>query len=514
MKLVDRIEMQQIDKATIDDFNIPSLILMENAGRSVAQWIDRRYETNTKIAVFSGSGNNGGDGFVIARHLNTLGYRPYIYILADKKTLKGDPLINFKSCVSLGIPCDFISSIDDYMGSLSGIKHSKIIVDAIFGTGLKGAVKGYKKQVIEELNTLGIIKLAVDVPSGLVCGEEEQGPDILKADATLAIGLIKKSMIDYPGASFCGDIEVIDIGFPDKLTKSPSLKTELIDRDWFLSKITKRKPDVHKGSMGRLAVIGGSRNLQGAPVLSALGGLYGGCGLTEVILPRSLDLTPSQFNPDLLSRSIMDDGEGSFNKLSINECLEALKPADALVIGPGIGRKEETADFIFSVLENINIPVVIDADAIFHLSDKQDILKRIKTDVIITPHFGEFCRLMGNNDKMKVKKNKQSYAGDFVKDTGNILVLKDAVTSVYIPDGRIYLINSGHPAMAKGGTGDVLSGFIGALLARGVSASTAGPLAAYIHGLAGSCISEESGSDGLTAAELAVKIPKIIEDLR
>lgn len=515
MKLPTAEQMRKLDETAINRFGIPSIVLMENAGRGSIETLLRNIgdPVGQIVTIFVGPGNNGGDGLVIARHLHQKGARPQVILLADPQKLSGDPAVNLAIVNKLPVPVYPVASGDDLDELEEVISASWAVVDSIFGTGLKREVSGHYAEAINLINQLGCPVMAVDVPSGLDSDSGQPLGFCVQADCTATFGLAKPGLIPHqPGSRFVGVLEIIDIGIPPQAVEESAIQTEWLTRQVVAEWLVPRHTSAHKGSFGHLLVVAGSTGKSGAAALCATGALRSGAGLVTVAAPRKLNrvletlLIEAMTLPLPKSKHHLCDED--WETISTN-----LDGKTALAIGPGTGTDPETAKLVKKIYLEAKAPMVVDADGLNCLADDIAILKKAAAPRILTPHPGEMARLT----KMKtvdIQANRLKVASDFAKKHGIVLVLKGAGTVIAGPDGRIAINSTGNPGMASGGTGDVLAGLIGGLLAQGLAPWQAACLSVYAHGLAGDLLAEENGVEmGYLASELAQELPMAFEEI-
>jgi NAD(P)H-hydrate epimerase len=503
MKLATRDIVREIDRTSIEEFGIPGLILMENAGRAVAKVVLKEFSEVGKIAIFAGGGNNGGDGFVVARHLLGDGLDVITYVLSDPKKYKGDALTNFHALRKIG------GRMLEMKGSLSAYKEADLIIDALFGTGLDREVDGFYREVIEFMNSQPTPRLAVDLPSGL---DSDTGFPLgvaVKADVTVTFAIPKLGLAIYPGIEYAGKVYLADITTPNFLEKEIPL--ELITYDTVRKILKPRHPDTHKGTFGHLFILAGSTGKTGAAALAALGSLRAGTGLVTVGVPKSLNPIMEQKLTEAMTEPLPETERGVLGKASLDSALKIMTYGKtALAIGPGISTSKETADFLYEIIRKSTLPVVLDADALTLIAQNLDLLKETRVPIILTPHPGEMARLIGKASD-EVQKARVGVARDFSTMYNSYTVLKGARTVISTPDGRVFINPTGNPGMASGGMGDVLSGVIGGFLAQGYSPADSCVLGVFAHGLAGDLAAEKKGEAGIIAGDLADLIPEALK---
>lgn len=506
MKIATREQVREIDRRAIEDYKIPGLVLMENAGRSVAELISNRYPRAGKIAMFCGIGNNGGDGFVITRHLITKGIKVTTFVCGDDKKYKGDALTNYISLQN--IDAESINLSDELPGKFD----FDLTVDCLFGTGLDREVKGFYKDIIEFINSSDIPAISVDIPSGLDANTARPLGCSIKADCTVTFALPKIGNVIYPGAKYCGDLYLSGITTPQVLEND--INIEMLDAREVKTLFKKRSQDTHKGTYGHLFILAGSPGKTGACVLSATGAQRIGTGLITAGVAESLNTVVEEKLTEAMSEPLPQTKDGLLGNASLKKALGILNDKKtALAIGPGISTSKQTEKFLFDVLKNCSVTTVIDADAITLIAKKPEFLKKLKAPAVLTPHPGEMARLIGKNSK-QVQNDRIATTRDFATKYGVYLVLKGARTLIGTPEGKIYINPTGNPGMAAGGMGDVLTGIIGGLLAQGYNAENSCKIGVFIHGLAGDMAAEHIADSGFLAGELADYIPAAMNDIK
>jgi ADP-dependent NAD(P)H-hydrate dehydratase / NAD(P)H-hydrate epimerase len=509
-RLVTAEQMREMDRLATEEFGVPSLLLMENAGRAVAaKACEMLGDVEMKIVlVICGPGNNGGDGFVAARHLRQAGALPIIAYFGDRDKAKGDALANIE--IAEKSRMDVFANPDPKAKWDWLPREVDLVIDALLGTGTKGTIREPYVSVIARVNGMRtadhVPLLSVDVPSGVDSDTGQTlGPAII-ADATVTFAMPKIGLLTYPGASLIGELTVADIGIPEKVTRicCDSEGTYLVR--WFdaMPFATPRPMDAHKGSYGHVAIVAGSVGMTGAATLAAEGALRIGAGLVTCLVPESLNDIMEVKLTEAMTIPVPEGKARAFGMASLNRVLEIISARDAAVIGPGFGRDEDTIMFTLKLIRKLNKCAIIDADALYAVSRDLSVLKKCKAPLVITPHPGEMATLLGTTTE-EVQSNRLEVARSFAKEHGVTVVLKGAGTVVAGPDGRAFINTTGNPGMATGGTGDVLSGMIGGLLARGRSANHSHAIraAVHLHGRAGELAAENRGEASMIAGDLA-----------
>ena len=516
MFLVTANQMQEMDKKAIESFGIPGLVLMENAGRGAFDYLLRKFKDikTKKIAVLAGRGNNGGDGFVIARYLMEKGIHVTIFLLSSKDKVTGDAKINMTLAQKLcdrSSTCSIIEipDADTFKNQKAPILLHDLFIDAILGTGLNSNVKGFFKDAIELINASQRPVFSVDIPSGLHSDTGQPLGIAVKADATATFAFAKAGHILYPGNRYTGDLEVIDIGIPKFIAREKRIKLFLIEKKDIAACFSPRKFQSHKGSYGHLLVIGGSTGKTGAAALCANAAMRCGTGLVTLGIAKSLNqsIEPQVIEP--MTHPLPESDKGFLSDNCFEEILSLLKDKQALALGPGIGTHEATKKLVHNLIEKSEVPMVIDADAINCIAQNTDILKMKKAPAILTPHPGEMARLC-NMSIRDIQEDRISIASKFAKDHDVILILKGAQTIISLNDGRSFICPTGNPGMASGGMGDVLTGLIAGFCAQGFSPENASLAGVFIHGMCADRLAGEMGAFGFVASDIIQIIPKTI----
>lgn len=508
MYLVTAGEMQEMDRMTIESFGIPGRVLMENAGRGATQMLLDLFPDirKKKVGVMAGRGNNGGDGFVIARYLFGCGVDVTVYLLARKNQIKGDAEANLSLISRLGVRVEEIPSQSDFDNHRADIVHREIWIDAILGTGLKSDVKGYFKDVIRFINELNRAVFSVDIPSGLDSDTGHPHGVCINATATSTFAFAKSGHILHPGSHYTGRLGIVDIGIPQYIVEKKAPFQNLITPETLYSGFRPRQPDAHKGTAGHLLVIAGSPGKTGAAAMAAASAMKTGAGLVTLGVPASLNPVLEAQLLEVMTEPLAETKDNTIAKASFESIRRLLQAKACLVVGPGLGLSDETGDLIRQVMSYAGIPVVVDADGINHLVGKTELLKTIQAPVILTPHPGEMARLTGHATR-DIQKDRSGIARTFAITFGVHLVLKGAKTVIAHPDGSVFINPTGNPAMASGGMGDVLTGIIGGLVTQGYSPEYASRAGVFMHGAAADSLIRNTGPVGILASDVMNAIP-------
>ncbi len=505
-------KMREYDDYAITKWGIPSAVLMENAGRSTYRLLKEEYlKGRRRVAIFCGHGNNGGDGFVVARYALRDGFETEVFLLADPSSLKGDALLNMDLYCSLG---GRILPIEGDPGRAAvGLKKCDLIVDAIFGTGLAKEVRGAQRAVIEGMNASGKPIIAIDIPSGL---DGERGIPLgvaVKATHTYTYGSPKVGQLLHPGVTYRGKLTVIDIGLPSSAHEESPAGANLVDGAMLRGFYRGRPPEAHKGMFGHLVVIAGSIGKTGAAVMASTAALKIGAGLVTLVCPASLNPIVAGKLVEAMTYPVDDGDRGFLTEASYEGILEFASHKDVVVLGPGLGRSEETMALVRKLYVELDLPFVIDADGINAFVGHLDLLKEKGGKTLLTPHPGEFGRLVAMGVK-EVNADRLNAGRAFALEHKASLVLKGAPTITFSEGGEAFFNPTGNPALSKGGTGDVLTGFIGGLASQGYEMQDAALLAVYLHGYIADTWALEHTEMDLMAQDLISGLGDALRDVR
>jgi len=502
LRLATPSQMKEIDRRTIDDLGISSLVLMENAGLALVDEIERRTpDERLRITVICGPGNNGGDGMVAARHLADRGHEVVVFLAAPRSAFGGDAKVQLRPLTRLEMEIMVLSSQSSYERAFRRAAHSDVAVDSLFGTGLTRVVEGQWAQCVRILNSCPGLVISADVPSGLDARTGHPLGECVTADVTVTFGLPKTGLVLFPGAQFAGEVVVADIGIPRAVIDTMQLPGQLLGPDLVEHVYEDRWPDTHKGTYGHLLLCCGSAGKLGSGILASRGALRAGAGLVTLAVPVSALHMVDTATPEVMTAALPETAEGSFSRLGANGLKKLVKERDALAIGPGISTHPEVGELVREVLKWEGFPIVLDADALNVLEGDLNLLRSRGSEAVITPHPGEMSRLIGCG-KEEVQADRIGAALECAGKSGCVVVLKGAGTVVAHPDGVYYINTTGNPGMASGGTGDVLTGMIGALLARKCSPFKSAAAAVYLHGAAADAAAEKITEHALTATDI------------
>ena len=504
MRVLSTAQMRAADRRTIDEIGIPSAVLMENAGRQVVAAMERHLAPlgEQRVAVVCGKGNNGGDGFVVARVLEAGGVTTRVYLLVSASKIEGDARVNLSVLDVVGVPVVEVAEPDAWAAQLPDITACDVVVDALFGTGLARPLEGFWRTVVADLNASGVPIVSVDLPSGLSADTARLIGETIDATLTVTLGAPKLPLLMPPAATQAGDVVVADIGIPDVVVETlDGPRLEIITRERVRDLVVPRPDDIHKGDCGRVLIVAGSTGKTGAAQLAALGALRSGAGLVTVATPRTCQSVVSTLMPEYMTLGLDDTADGMVSADAVETILA--ERCDVLAVGPGLGQSAGARALVRALVDQTKMPLVLDADGLNAFADDAaGLVGRDGRDLVITPHPGEMARLMGTTID-HVQTHRVEVARELATTRALYVVLKGARTVVATPEGAVSINVTGNPGMATGGTGDVLAGVVAAWLAQLLDAEAACVLGVFLHGLAGDLAAAEQGEVALIASDVA-----------
>ena len=516
MKVVTAAEMRQIDQETIEGVGIPGIVLMETAGSAIVRAIERYYPTCQRIGVLVGKGNNGGDGLVIARQLAHAGREVHLFLVSPADNFTGAAEVNLQIAKNLRLHMEEIASGDDFFGERGA--SCGLLVDAIFGTGLRGTVREPIASVIHAMNSVAVPILSVDLPTGLDADTGNPLGACVQADRTVTIGLPKRGLLVHPGAEFAGKLEVVDIGFPEQVVAAQAIKVNWTTSAQASEWVPPRLSASHKGTYGRVLVVAGSTGMTGAAAFASEAALRAGAGLVSLAIPKRLNPILEGLLPEVMTLPMPETEAGSLSVSATSAILEfAEKTASVLAIGPGLSQHPDTVTLVHQLVrenreQGLSLRMVVDADGLNGIAQTPEIISLLDKDAVLTPHPGEMARLT-KTPVPALEADRIRTAQQFASEHGVTLVFKSAPTVTSDAAGNVWINSTGNPGMATGGMGDVLTGVIAGLLAQGLSGAKAAALGVYIHGAAGDSASEALGQHGLIASDVLKAVPQAISSL-
>lgn len=514
MRAVTAEEMAEMDRTAIEVVGIPGVVLMENAGRGATEVMWRYFPDlgGKRVAVLAGGGNNGGDGFVIARHLWQQRVAVTVCLLKKRKSYRGDARLNLEIVEKLGVQVEEYTDDKSLPRLKSKLAKADLLVDAILGTGLNAPVRGLYRVIIKLVNQLERPVFAVDLPSGLSATSGVPLGACIQATVTATFGLPKVGQLVTPGCGYVGHLEVVDIGLPRTVTEAPEPPRLWLEASDLAALLRSRSLDSHKGSFGHVLVVGGSVGKTGAGAMAGLGAARAGAGLVTLAVPSSLHGLMEVKLTEVMTEPLAETAEQTVSTAALPRLHALLKGKQALALGPGLSVAEETVEVVVDLVEHCPCPIVLDADGINALVDRLDSLKRARAPVILTPHPGEMGRLVKRSAE-EVQNERLSLVQSFSEQYGVTLVLKGGRTLIGGPKGKLAINSSGNPGLASGGTGDVLTGLIAGFLAQGLSPFDAACAGVYCHGKAADRLARRYGDRGMLATDLLLEIPVVLKSL-
>jgi NAD(P)H-hydrate epimerase len=507
MRVLDTRQMREADRRTIEDVGIASLVLMENAGRQVVAVMESSFDdlTSQRVAVLCGRGNNGGDGFVVARVLLERGLDVGVYLLGQSADVKGEARINLDVLRRLGADVVEIADAGAWELHAGDVRSADLIVDALFGTGLTGPLSGLAETVVADVNASDRPVVSVDLPSGLSADTADVPGPAVDATLTVALAAPKIPLVLPPAEALSGRVVIADIGIPSAIIEEiEGPWVELLTREMVRELIEPRSPESHKGDYGHVLIIAGSPGHTGAAHLAARGALRSGAGLVTVATPRGVAPIVASLGAEYMTLPLPESTAGELSAEALDMLLGF--DADVMVIGPGLGRSPSTTALVHALVERAGVPLVLDADALNAFAAAPSRLEgRDGAAIVITPHPGEMARLTGLSTD-EVQALRLDVARNFAAAHRVHVVLKGHRTVLASPDGKIAINLTGNPGMATGGTGDVLAGMIGAWLGQLLDPDAAIRIATYLHGVAGDQAAADEGEAALVAGDVADRL--------
>jgi ADP-dependent NAD(P)H-hydrate dehydratase / NAD(P)H-hydrate epimerase len=523
MKILTAQQMNEVDRRTSEEFGVPSILLMENAGMNLFMALADRFDDllERRIAVFCGKGNNGGDGLVLARQLAQRGNRPDVFLLGRGDEVRGDARVNLDIYRQAGWPLSELPSEQEWADVSGRLPGYDILVDAILGTGISKPLEGFYLRVVRDINSAGRFVLAVDIPSGMVSDALPGGRETILADLTVTFTAPKTAQVLNEDQEAIGELQVVPIGTPAACLERAEYRVNLMIEEEMRRALLPRPANSHKGFFGHLAVLAGSRGKSGAAALAATAALRSGAGLVTACIPDVVQPVVAQHRPEVMTEGLASTAAGSFAFSALGRLLELLEGKDAACLGPGLTTDPETVRLVRQLVLNSPVPLVLDADA---LNAFQDAIEELRNGqghpLVLTPHPGEFSRLC-REPMSAIRKHKLEISQKFAQEHGLWLVLKDFRTLVADPSGQVFACPLGNPGMATAGTGDVLTGVLGALLAGYCAQERRSPqeitravcLGVYLHALAGDLAASATGGTALISGDITAYLGAAFDEI-
>jgi hydroxyethylthiazole kinase-like uncharacterized protein yjeF len=528
MKILTAEQMRRIDRLTDERAGVSTATLMANAGRQLADFLLKEFGLEAsadpaavRLSVLCGKGNNGGDALVAARHLLERGFRPRVLLFASPDELTGDARGSYDAFLRAAGAVESIQSAAEWKKQRDAVLDCDVLLDGLLGTGITGPARGTIAEVIPAVNARrGRYRvLAVDIPSGLPSDSGEPVGDSILADATVTLTAPKRAQVFPPNCTRVGTLAVAPIGTPDELFgDDPELFLNLITARQLARLEFNREPTAHKGSYGHVLLVSGSRGKTGAAALGGKAALRMGAGLSTVATPASVLPIVASLVPEIMTEPLAETDAGTISSraLDYGRFANIVEDKAVLVMGPGLTTHPETSQFVRAVVEQFDLPLLLDADALNALVGQVDVLRKRKArSLVLTPHPGEMARLLGTSSA-EVQRQRVEVAQKFARDFGLFVILKGHRTLVAAPDGQVYVNPTGNPGMATGGSGDVLTGLVAGAMAQWPQddLSTVLSLAVYLHGLAGDLAAREKGQQAMIASDILEALPRAWSLLR
>ncbi|MCU7495838.1 MAG: NAD(P)H-hydrate dehydratase [Ignavibacteria bacterium] len=510
-------QVRDADDYAINQLQIPGLLLMENASLSIYSIIREHYPSlnkNDLIGIVCGKGNNGGDGFALARHFINSGFRVGVIYLSGSEELKGDALSNFEILSNVIHFSDETSFMRQYKSvrDLKRIEHSQLVVDALLGTGASGSLKAPYAEIVRELNKFNTIRVALDIPTGLDA-DKGSGEEPFEADLTVTLAELKKGLFVNKGAAVSGEVKKGYIGLSAEFFDNFQVDTYVIEPEDAFYNLPQKAKDIYKYSAGKVLVIAGSKNLPGASFMTASSVLHSGAGASILCFPESARGLIQGKLDEVIVLPYKDEEKGILGKENLEELKERFGWMDVLAIGPGLGRDARTVEAVLEIIRiNKNKKIVLDADALFALGEGRYKSLNLR-NCVLTPHQAEFANLLGIK-LSELQEDVLSYGREFSRETGALLVLKGSPTVIFNAEGEALINSTGNPGMAKFGTGDVLTGIIAGFMAQSNEAEGAVVSAVYLHSLSADLLLKEKTEYGLMATEIMNNLSEAIKFVR
>jgi hydroxyethylthiazole kinase-like uncharacterized protein yjeF len=523
MRILSAEAMQAVDHAAIKELGIPGPVLMENAAIGVVDAIGESFPEAESVAIFCGPGNNGGDGLAVARHLAVRGYDVYVFLAFSGKKPSADAAAQLAICSKMELPIFELGEDDDDLAdAVDAAREADLIVDALFGTGLARPLSGSIAALIQDLNDLPVPRVAIDIPSGLHGSRSAIFGPHIEADLTVTFAAFKIAHIFPPASDAMGDLVVANLGIPPSLVELAEGGLHLLDADDLAPLVPERAAGSHKGDFGHALLVAGSPGKSGAAILAARAAVRAGAGLVTAAVPEPLLATVDLGSVESMTLALPAGLAGQLAAAAVDRVLEAAAGKSVVALGPGLGQEEETAEAIRRLVREVELPLVLDADGLNAFAGRAaEIAGRAREgrETVLTPHPGEMGRLLGISTA-EVQADRIAAVRRAAAETGAVVVLKGHLTLVAIPgepgekgEAEVHVNPTGNPAMATGGTGDVLTGLLAGLLAQGLTAGDAARLGVYLHGLAGDLVAARLGGPGsqnprgLAAGDLVEALP-------
>ncbi|MEZ5420158.1 MAG: NAD(P)H-hydrate dehydratase [Vicinamibacterales bacterium] len=513
LRVLNARQMREADRRTIDEIGIPSIVLMENAGRQVVAALEALVDdlASRRVAVLCGTGNNGGDGFVVARSLLQRGLAPAVFLVGTAAEVRGDARTNLDVLGQLGVALVEVADAGAWELHGSHVTGADVVVDALMGTGLSRALAGLHETIVADLNASDAMVVAVDLPTGLSADTAEFIGPAVHADVTVTLGAPKVPLVLPPAEHVVGDVVIADIAIPGFVVdEADGPRLFLLTREYVRTLVAPRSPDAHKGDFGRVLVVAGSRGMTGAAVLAARSALRAGAGLVTLATPASVQPIVAAMGAEFMTLPLADE-DGRVSVEAVEQVLAM--DVDVVAVGPGLGGGPAVTAFVRALLDRCETPLVVDADALNACAGDPGVLAgRDGRPLVITPHPGEMARLVGAA-AADVQADRVGVAREFAARHQVTVVLKGYRTLIALPDGDVFVNPTGTPGMATAGSGDVLTGMLAGTLAQLLDPPAAAQLATYLHGAAGELAEADEGEVAMVAGDIVRHIGDAVQEL-
>ncbi len=508
MDVLTGAQIRELDRLAAKE-GLATEVLMENAGQAAADVILHRLAVS-RVAVVAGKGGNGGDALVAARRLHEAGIKVRAFTLSPFKDLS--QVSREKAELLAAVAPDALKALP---GELTKLKEALLwadcAVDGLVGIGVDRPLKGRYAQAVQAINQASVRRVAIDLPSGLPSDKGNLLGSAVRADLTICMAAYKPAHLLYPARSLCGQIEVVGVGYPRRLTETVTPLARVVDKDWVRDKLPPRPPAGHKGTFGRVLVIAGSIGMSGAAILCCQGALRTGAGRVTLAAPKALNPILETTLTEAITLPLPDE-EGRLSESAFKTVSPALERADVLAVGPGLSRHKAVGQVVVELLKRVKVPVVLDADGLFPLKSQLKLLKEVAGRAVLTPHPGELSRLI-DRPASEIDEERIEVARSFAHEHGVVLVLKGRPTAIGTPEGQVYLNPTGNTGLATGGSGDVLTGLITGLIAGGASPADAAILGAFLHGYTADYLVHDIAERSIIPSDLINALPFVIAEV-
>ncbi len=512
MKVLDSQQMRGVDRAATELLGVSSVVLMENAAIGVADAIGERFANARRVAIFCGPGNNGGDGLAVARHLSVRGYDCCVFTVGPPPRPQSDAALQLETVRRMELSLRHVEGGAAVAAAVAAARESDLVVDALFGTGLARPLGEPFAALVEALSALPVARLAVDLPSGLDAGRAEiPGPHFV-ADLTVTFAAPKVALVLGPASEAAGEVVITDLGVPADLVEASEARLHLLTAEELAPYLPPRPRAGHKGDFGHLLIVAGSAGKAGAAILAARAAVRSGAGLVTAAVPQEILETVDLGSIESMTLPLPTAGPSGLGAGTAAAVAAACAGKDAVAVGPGLGTESGTRQAVLELVSTVALPLVLDADGLNAFAGDIGRLRARRSETVLTPHPGELARLLGCGID-DITADRVGAARRAAAESGAVVVLKGHQSLVADPDGDVWINPTGNPGMATGGTGDVLTGLLGGLLAQGYEALAAAQLAVFVHGLAGDRAAAEIGERGLRAGDLVGALPGALRAL-